>query len=137
MKDRTRISEFCWDLDQQLSDVFNLSHNVYSVIHCWFKILLFLRSGGRVHSGRGTRGLRPSLKSWAPRLPLTSLSLLLDSGGEDGAGDRQRGPAGGPGCLRPVGFPASGGAAAAKAAHELGTAHQPDHGLSQAGERRG
>ena len=96
-----------------------------------------LRSGGRVHSGRGTRGLRPSLKSWVPRLPLTSLSLLLDRGGEDGAGDRQRGPAGGPGCLRPVGFPASGGAAAAKAAHELGTAHQPDHGLSQARERRG
>ena len=96
-----------------------------------------LRSRGRVHSGRGTRGLRPSLKSWAPRLPLTSSSLLLDSGGEDGAGDRQRGPARGPGWLRPVGFPASGGAAAEKAAHELGTAHQPNHGLSQARERRG
>ena len=53
MKDRTRISEFCWDLDQQLSDVFNLSHNVYSVIHCWFKILLFMLSWhlwGKIHS---------------------------------------------------------------------------------------
>lgn len=99
-----------------------------------------LRSGGRVHSGRGTRGLRPSLKSGAPRLPLTSSSPLLDSGGEDGAGRRryrQRGPAGGPGWFRLVGFPASGGAAAEKAAHELGTAHQPNHGLSQAWEQRG
>ena len=99
-----------------------------------------LRSGGRIHRGRGTRGLRPSLKSWAPRLPLTSSSPLLDSGGEDGAGHRryrQRGPAGGPGWPRPFGFPASGGAAAEKAAHELGTAHQSNHGLSQARERRG
>ena len=99
-----------------------------------------LRSGGRVHSGRGTLGLRPSLKSGAPRLPLTSSSPLLDSGGEDGAGRRryrQRGPAGGPGWFRLVGFPASGGAAAEKAAHELGTAHQPNHGLSQAWEQRG
>lgn len=28
MQDQARISEFCWALDQQLSDVFNLSHNV-------------------------------------------------------------------------------------------------------------
>lgn len=99
-----------------------------------------LRSGGRVHRGKGTRGLRPSLKSWAPRLPLTSSSPLLDSGGEDGASHRryrQRGPAGGPGWPRPFGFPASGGAAAEKAAHELGTAHQSNHGLSQAREWRG
>lgn len=100
------------------------------------------RSGGRVHRDWGTRARRPGLKSSAlPQPPPPpSSSPLPGYGGEDGAGHRryrQRGPAGGPGGLRPVRFPASGRAAAEKAAHELRTAHQSDHGFSQAGEQRG